>query len=65
MGEAGIAIPLECRRCGKTFLATITDAMAAKLKAAGVSGQEVGEAINRGQLDWRIVCPACARGRQN
>jgi hypothetical protein len=64
-GERGIGFPLECQVCHQTFTATVSDEMAEKLRRAGVSGEEIGEAINRGMLDWRITCPACARGLQN
>jgi hypothetical protein len=65
VGESGVVIPLVCQACGQTFPATISDAMAAKLRAAGIGGDEIGDAIDRGLLSWRIVCPACARGQQN
>ena len=62
--SSGVLIPLECQVCGNTFLARIGDEIAAKLQAAGVTGDEIGQAINRGQLDWRITCHVCADGQQ-
>jgi hypothetical protein len=64
-GDSGIAMPLECQVCGKTFPASISDEMAARLSAAGITGAEVGEAIDRGLLSWRVVCPSCSRSQRN
>jgi hypothetical protein len=63
--SSGVLLTLRCQSCGNTFLARIGDEIAAKLHAAGVTGDEIGEAINRGQLGWRIVCHACADAQQN
>jgi hypothetical protein len=64
-GESGVLIPLECQVCQKSFPASISDEIAGKLSAAGITGAEIGEAINRGLLTWSITCPDCQRAQQN
>ncbi len=64
LGESGVLFPLECQACHETFPARLSDAMAAKLNGAGVTGEEISEAINRGLLSWGIVCPTASEARR-